>query len=158
MHTCETCQSLMLEYLYDLLDESERQPLQDHLAGCAACQAALQQARQQQNLLAAAARIEFPAVAFQPPVEQPVPEASPAPAGPGCPAHAGTPVPRSGRPRRDRRWRRWAVAAAVLLGIGLGIPGIWVGSNYLSASRKASAGDGRHGRAAVGDATTRPRR
>ena len=36
MHTCETCQTLMLEYLYDLLDESERQPLQDHLAGCAA--------------------------------------------------------------------------------------------------------------------------
>ena len=105
MHTCETCQTVLLEYLYDLLDESERQPLQDHLAGCAACQAALQRARQQQQLLAAAARIEFPAVVFQPPVEQTVPEASPVPAAP-----AVLPMPAARAALRPaatgRRWRR----------------------------------------------------
>jgi len=57
MWTCEACQTQMLEYVYDLLDEGDRQQLQEHLAGCPACQGALRQAQGQQNLLAAAARI-----------------------------------------------------------------------------------------------------
>ena len=67
MHTCPSCQDQMLEYLYDLLDEPERQAMQDHLDACAACRAELARARDHQQLLAAAARMEFPEVRFAPP-------------------------------------------------------------------------------------------
>ena len=64
MHTCPSCQAQMLEYLYDLLDATERQAMQDHLDACPACRAELARARDQQQLLAAAARMEFPDVRF----------------------------------------------------------------------------------------------
>src|SRR5947209_5439061 len=104
MRSCETCQGQMLEYLYDLLEDSERQPFEEHLVSCPGCQTALRQAREQQNLLATAARLEFPQVQFQPPKEEPVTLSLP----PARPTH-----------RRLRTWQRWAVAAAVLLGAGL---------------------------------------
>ena len=46
----------MLEHLYDLLDDADGQAFQLHLAGCPECQAALEKARAQQALLAAARR------------------------------------------------------------------------------------------------------
>ena len=52
MATCETCQAQLLEYLYDVLDDAERQELQQHLDGCSSCQTALERARGQQRLLA----------------------------------------------------------------------------------------------------------
>ena len=67
MHSCNACQAQLLEYLYDLLDAAERQTLEAHLAACAECQAALAKARSQQQLLAAAAKMEFPTVAFERP-------------------------------------------------------------------------------------------
>jgi len=45
-----------------LLDGAEGQSLRDHLAGCPACQSALEQARAQQRLFASAARQTFPAM------------------------------------------------------------------------------------------------
>lgn len=128
MWTCETCQTQMLEYLYDLLDEGDRQQFQEHLAACPACQATLRQAQGQQSLLAAAARMEFPDVRFQAPVETPatlpLPAAQPAPA-----ATCGS--------GKRRAWKRWAVAAAVLLAIGVGVPGFWLARDYAEASRVA---------------------
>src|SRR5205823_2179574 len=66
MMTCETCQAQLLHHLYGLLEESGRQTVLGHLAGCGACQAALAAARQQQQLLAVAAKGEFPDVRFTP--------------------------------------------------------------------------------------------
>src|SRR5262249_37616702 len=78
MYACHACQAQLLEYLYDLLDEADRQALAAHLGGCPACQAALVRAQAQQRLLAAAARLEFPAVRFTPPTAE-APPAPPAP-------------------------------------------------------------------------------
>ena len=69
MATCEQHQTQLLPYLYDVLEPSERQELQAHLDQCPACQAALAHGRSQQQLLAAAAKAEFTAVQFRPPVE-----------------------------------------------------------------------------------------
>ena len=108
MHTCPSCQAQMLEFLYDLLDDAERQAMQDHLDGCAACRAELDKAREQQNLLAAAARMEFSGVQFTAPTEA---------------APAVTPMPAK---KKVRPWRRCAAAAAVLLAVGgLAVPGWW---------------------------------
>src|SRR4051794_6166675 len=106
MNSCEAYQGQMLEYLYDLLEDGERQALRAHLDTCPACQAALVRAQAQRQLLAAAARMAFPAVLFAPPAAA---EA------------VATVVP---LPARRRAWPRWAVAAAVLLALaGLGVPG-----------------------------------
>src|SRR5262245_21671929 len=102
MNGCDEARERLLDSLYDLLDEGEQAALAAHLAGCAACQAALEKARQQQRLLAAAARLEFPAVRFVPPADAP------------AAAAALFPVPA----RAARPWRRWAVAAGVLLALG----------------------------------------
>src|SRR5205807_6165335 len=72
MDRCTTYQSQMLEYLYDLLDDGARQEAGVHLLHCAACQAALRAAREQQQLLSAAARLEFPSVRFVPPESEAV--------------------------------------------------------------------------------------
>src|SRR5579885_2407108 len=116
MDRCEQCQSLALEYLYDLLEGEELNDFLGHVEGCAACRAALEGARGQQQLLAAAARPAFPAVQFQPPPEE-------------------LPVSLPLRPARPRRaWRRWAVAAAVLLAAaGLGVPAAHSGYDYAQA-------------------------
>ncbi len=75
MHSCEAAQNLLLEYVFDLLDDGERLAVQEHLAGCAACSAALARTQQQQRLLAAAARLECSDVHFEPPTPEVVPPA-----------------------------------------------------------------------------------
>ena len=67
MHGCHDCQELMLEHLYDLLEEADQQALRAHLADCPACQAALEKVRAQQQLLAAAARMQVSVAPFVPP-------------------------------------------------------------------------------------------
>jgi anti-sigma factor RsiW len=115
MFSCDTCRPLMLEYLYDLLEGDQRQDLETHLKDCPACQAELVRARNQRQLLAAAAKMEFANVSFTVPAETP---AQP----------AVIPLP---QPRRPRRWSRWiAVAAAVLLLLGAGVPAVWYGREY----------------------------
>ncbi len=128
MRSCEACQGQMLEYLYDLLEAGERQQFEEHLGTCPTCQTALQQAREQQNLLAVAARLEFPQVTFQPPT--------------AAPATLPLVAERSNR-RPQRAWRRWALAAAVLLAVGLGIPASWLIGDYASASRTVEQSESR---------------
>ena len=113
----------MLEYLYDLLDATDRQAVQDHLDACPACQAELARAGEQRRLLAAAARMEFPDVRFTPPVET-VQAAAP----------AVVPMPQP--TRKTRPWRRWAAAAAILLALGgVAAPGVWMEGDYSHANR-----------------------
>jgi hypothetical protein len=122
----------MLEYLYDLLDEAERQAMQDHLTGCAACRAELDRAKEQQQLLAAAARMEFPDVRFVAPTA-PEPVADPRPAAAPAPT---LPLKREPARQGRRRWLRWAVAAAILLAVcGLAGAGRWVQGDYAGVSK-----------------------
>ncbi|MBI1913693.1 MAG: hypothetical protein HYS12_02895 [Planctomycetes bacterium] len=144
MDRCTHYQTQMLDYVYDLLDEDVVRALALHLEHCADCQAALREARGQQQLLAAAARLEFPSVCFRVPQEAaPVPLSVPAqdepaplliPARPKLPLPLPSPPGGEGRVRgaRSRRfaWRAWLSAAAVLL--ALSVPG-WFSWDYLSA-------------------------
>jgi uncharacterized membrane protein YgcG len=118
MITCKTCEPLLLHHLYGLLDDVESAALVQHLGDCPACQAALEKARQQQKVLAAAAKTEFPNVNFKP-VEQSITRAVPRPA----------PLP-----QRTIRWQRWAVAATILLLVG---GAGWTGLTWYSYSRAA---------------------
>jgi hypothetical protein len=131
MLSCDTFQAQLLDYLYDLLEEAERTALEAHLPGCSACQAALERARQQQQWLAAAARLSFPEVRFTPPTEavtETPTETSPTTVLP-------LPGPASGQGRAPRRaLTRWLVAAGILLALGgIGIPAAWVGREYTQA-------------------------
>lgn len=136
MHGCQGCRDNLLDYLYDLLDEAEAAHLRAHLEGCPACQAALGQARAQQKLLAAAARLHFPGVTFAPP-----PEPAPVPAVTAQPAPSGVRnvlLPVKPRLRRPVRWQPWAAAAAVLLAVaGLGSALGLAGRDYAVAGRVA---------------------
>ena len=64
MQSCEAHQALLLEYLFDVLDDVDRTALEQHLAGVPNAPAALEKARRQQHLLAAAARGDFSDVRF----------------------------------------------------------------------------------------------
>jgi anti-sigma factor RsiW len=138
MNSCETSQVQLLEYLYDLLDGADRQALEAHLAGCPACQAALARARSQQHLLAAAAKVQFPAVAFQPPPPAAPPAESVTAAAPASIPFAA--VARAPAPKKPVRWGRWAAAAAVLLAVtGLGVPAAIIGSDVRRTQRDVEA-------------------
>src|SRR3989442_1349631 len=56
MNSCEPFQHQLLDHLYGLLDEAERQPLVDHLAACQGCQDALAQAQAGEQARAAQER------------------------------------------------------------------------------------------------------
>jgi anti-sigma factor RsiW len=122
MSNCETYQAQLLEYLYDLLDPADRSALQDHLKGCPACQAALDQAQQQQQVIKAAAKKEFAGVRFVAPTEPP---SISFPKKRSQPAHStlGT-------------WRGMALAASLLLALtaisGLGYK---YGTDYVAVKR-----------------------
>jgi hypothetical protein len=101
MKTCADRQNLMLEYLYDLLDDAECRDLQGHADGCPSCATALRQAQVQKGQLAAAAKREFPNVRFVAPAEsQP----------------ATLPFRRA---IIKHPWVRYALAASVLIAIGV---------------------------------------
>src|SRR5262245_8855167 len=121
---CDGCQDRMLEHLYDALEEVAQRAFLDHLAGCPACQAALEQARASKSLFARAARLHFPDVTFTPPADEPLP-------GTGPVVLPSRPL---ARPRRT--WPRLAIAAAVLLAVGaLGVLGYRGYDEYQSAAR-----------------------
>jgi hypothetical protein len=120
MPTCAECSELLLEYLYGLLDEPEAQELRDHVTVCSHCQEALAEAKNQQNLLARAARKFRDVPAFQPPADDLAPAL--ANGKDQAPTHA-TPRPTTlALPvRRQKPWRLWlaaGTAAAVLLACG----------------------------------------
>jgi hypothetical protein len=111
MLSCELCRDRMLEYLYDLLEVDERQAWDAHLFECAACQAELARAKTQKQLLAQAAKREFADVRFTAPAAEPA-------------------VLLLNKPRPRVRVRRWLVAAAVLVGLGVAAPLLWYGLDY----------------------------
>src|SRR3954468_23212517 len=102
MPSCDTHQGQLLDYLYDLLEVEERTALLSHLEACADCRAALERARGEQNLLATAARLAFPAVRLEAPSAEPAAE----------PAPVLLPMPDR---KPARRWRHVLAAAAVLI-------------------------------------------
>lgn len=109
---CNHCQEQLLHYLYDVLEPEERAPIAQHLESCAACQAAQDALRAQQELLAEAAKESFAEVSFQVPAETPKRFAEP------------TQV----LPRRQRgfSWVRVAVAASIVVFLfGGGAMGVW---------------------------------
>src|SRR5439155_17458209 len=122
MDRCTHYQTQMLDYVYDLLDEDVVRDLALHLEHCADCQAALREARGQQQLLAAAARLEFPSVCFRVPQETPPAAASTPEQDEPAPEPVLLPVrPKFlplARPRRFA-WRAWPSAAAVLLALSV---------------------------------------
>src|SRR5262245_27928967 len=104
MFTCEHCQPLLLPYLYDALERDERARLKEHLESCSECRAALEKAESQRGLLAEAGKSEFAEVRFAPPADTAKRLAEPT-------------VVLQQRPRRLTTWRRWAMAAAILLAV-----------------------------------------
>jgi alpha-2-macroglobulin-like protein len=122
MASCEQNQPQLLAYLYDLLETEERQALQTHLDQCAACQAALERAKRQQKLLATAAKAEFAKVKFAPPA---VTVAS----------RSEEPVLKMSATRRP--WFGWALAASILVLLGLGAPAAWWTAQYRHEQRLA---------------------
>src|SRR5213080_563532 len=105
MNSCEPFRTQLLPYLYDLLDPEEQRACQAHLETCAACRTALERAQAQRKILAVAAKAEFPKVQFQPPV---VVTASP-----------DQKIDPAQIQRRRRPILRWAIAAGILLLVGL---------------------------------------
>src|SRR4051812_9926408 len=125
MLSCAASQVQLLEYLYDVLDPAERQALESHLAACPACAAALNRTRTQQELLASAARLQFPQLKFEAPAQTP----------------AVLPLEARRRARRARQVR-WAVAAAVLLALGL--PALKFANDYTKAQHLVAANERAH--------------
>jgi hypothetical protein len=120
MTTCSDYSEMLLDYLYGLLDEELAQCLRQHLADCATCQAALADAKRQQNLFAHAALPYREVQTFQKPAEEMVPV-------PNLAILPASQRPRSEPPmppaRTHWRWRRWTAvgaAAAVLATVIVG--------------------------------------
>jgi len=139
MYNCETCRGLMLEYLYGLLENEELQFFREHLDSCSACQAELDRAKGQQRLLAKAAKMEFPDVRFTAPATPTLPSPNVGEGREGA-APAVIHLRRSSRPPR---WRRWAMAAAVLLFLGAAAPAVWYGRDYLRTEEAVAQGERR---------------
>jgi hypothetical protein len=125
MLSCGTCCSRMLEYLYDLLEASERQAWEEHLKVCTSCQAELTRATAQRQLLAQAAKMPFPNVSFAPPT---APEPAPT-------LRLET--------KRPQRWRRWLAAASVLLAVALAGTAGWYGRAYRHIEDTVAQGENR---------------
>ncbi len=85
---CETARDHLLDHVYGAIEDADDAAVRQHLDGCPACRAALDDARSQRDVLAAAARTEAPTLVLRPPVS------------------------------RGRALRRLALAASVLLAVG----------------------------------------
>lgn len=127
MTLCESCQDQFLEYLYDLLDPTDRQKVELHIADCSNCQIQLQKARSQQNLLASAARLHFPNVQFVAPENE---DANDKPKADVIPFSK-----RVAQSRRKPNWKKWIFAASVLITSAIAIPGGYFGFEFLDSQR-----------------------
>ncbi|MSQ94338.1 MAG: hypothetical protein EXR98_07255 [Gemmataceae bacterium] len=112
MTTCQTCRDRLLDHAYGLLEGSDLQDLRAHLSHCTECQAALEEVRAEQQMLANAAKAITVVPAFVLPTDQPaaIPETLPMSAAPS---------------RKQSSWRRtwiaWSAAAAVLIAVGVSL-------------------------------------
>jgi hypothetical protein len=70
MDICEHCSELLLDYLYELLDEAEMARVRAHLGQCADCRSRKARAESQQKLIARAAKMYQSVPAFLPPVPE----------------------------------------------------------------------------------------
>src|SRR5437660_336269 len=126
MNPLEPSPGLLLDYLYGLLDDAERQQVEDLLKTVPAWQQALAEARQQQQLLGEAAKTSFAGVRFTPPAPRTLQLEA-----------AATQTARR-RPRL-RAWAGWAAAAAVVLAVvGGGLTGAvgWLERQYAVAGKE----------------------
>lgn len=124
MQTHEPDHNLLFDYLYDLLDAPERAVVEERLRSEPAWQEAFQIVQRQQQLLAAAARMEFPGVTFEPPATLPLPR------------ETARPRKNADKPSRRVRLWPWVAAAAVLLALAGGaIPGAYWWRDYAEANR-----------------------
>jgi alpha-2-macroglobulin-like protein len=100
---CEYCRQRMLPYVYDALDDAERQEMAVHVESCPLCQEALKAAQEQQGMLAEAIKQEASDLVFKAPAKV-------------TPASTAETVVLPRAPRRSLfLLNRWAAAAAVLL-------------------------------------------
>jgi hypothetical protein len=133
---CQTCQPLLLDHLYGLLDGPEADALDAHLASCPTCAAARAETARVQGLIARAAKSAFPNTRFEAPKTDPV--TTPAPAT-TLPAPAAAPIvtPR-GRSLRIVPVLPWAIAAAVLVAIpGTVVPVLGLFERAAATKREA---------------------
>ncbi|HKB06624.1 MAG TPA: hypothetical protein VKD90_30790 [Gemmataceae bacterium] len=118
--------ALMLEHLYGLLEPDEARELAAYLASPdgAELRAEAEQAR---DRITAAAKVEFPAVNFAPPADEPIPLKP-----------AATPASRRSL-TMAAVWTRWGVAASLLLVfVGLGGPALYQLGGWFIQSREVN--------------------
>lgn len=110
MMKCERCRAALLDKQYGLLDSAAAASLDEHLAGCPACQAEQLKLERFGRLLSSAARTEFPDFRFVAPADRQT--------------TLGYSTEGSRLSRLSRaKWTQWIVAAAVLLAVGIPVAG-----------------------------------
>lgn len=105
---CPACHDLLLDFLYDLLDESQAIAIREHVAACPACASELEKAKSDQLKLGRAALAIVQVPEFE------VPEAAPAETSP-APADAPAPNPAAAPAGGRRAWPTTLAAALVAL-------------------------------------------
>ncbi|MSR30962.1 MAG: hypothetical protein EXR99_05590 [Gemmataceae bacterium] len=101
MWNCETTKTRILESLYSLLEPREVEEFEAHCLACPSCQSLREASKGQKEMLAAAARIQFPNIRFTPPIET---------------------LPMASSPRQFSKLARrvFALAAMLILALGVG--------------------------------------
>jgi alpha-2-macroglobulin-like protein len=102
MFSCESCQSELFPFVYDLLEPAEHEGVEGHLRTCPNCRLALERTKTRAAELASAVRGSFTNVVFKTPRTAPKPK----------PSYA---APRA--PLRPLLLNRWTAAAAVLIAV-----------------------------------------
>lgn len=142
--TCEHCNQLLFDYLYDLLDQAEEASLRAHLESCPECAHALAEARASKEVLAQAAQVVREVPAFHIPGQEPktadlestanvsqestaIVAGRPAEATPAttvAPVTLPLPAASARRSPLRRYWPAWSAAAALLI-TAIGLNGLY---------------------------------
>ncbi len=100
MWTCQNTEEKLFEFLYELLDQSEKDDFSQHCLACGACGLKLKKALGHKDLLVRATKVQFPNLKFEAPKEVSSSLAMPASFD------------------SARLWM-WSAAAILILGLGL---------------------------------------